>query len=74
MSTGTPTTERRVLGVFDGTLVTGSDRAALRARPTAMLILSAENSPGQPADESIAAFRQSTGPLSPWVDRIIQSR
>ena len=77
--------ERMVLTTYrTGDLLTGSaprlalanmaDRAALRARPTAMLILSAENSPGQPADESIAAFRQSTGPLSPWVDRIIQSR
>ena len=67
-----------------GDLLTGSaprlalanmaDRAVLRARPTAMLILSAESSPGKPANESIAAFRQSTGPLSSWVDRITQSR
>jgi hypothetical protein len=77
--------ERLVLTTYrTGDLLTGSaprlalanmaDRATLRARPTAMLILSAENSPGQPADESIAVFRQSTGPLSPWVDRIIHSR
>ncbi len=78
-------TERLALTAYrTGDLLTGSaprlalanmaDRAALRTRPTAMLILSAESSPGKPADEAIAAFRQSTGPLSSWVDRITQSR
>ena len=50
------------------------DRMLLRARPTAMIILSAETMPGKPAGEAVAAFRQSTGPLAPWVDRITQSR
>lgn len=51
-----------------------ADRILLRARPTAMLILSSENGTGKPASESIAAFRQSTGPLAPWMDGITQSR
>ena len=50
------------------------DRILLRARPTTMLILSAENAAGKPSSESIAAFRQSTGPLAPWMDGITQSR
>ena len=67
-----------------GDLLTGSaprlalanmrDRVLLRARPTAMLILSAEQRPGQRADEAIAAFGQSTGPLAGWMDRITQPR
>ncbi len=62
-----------------GDLVTGSaprlglanmaDRLLLRARPTAMLIVSAEERQGQPAAEAIATFRQSTGGLGPWMDR-----
>ena len=50
------------------------DRILLRARPTTILILSAENAAGKPSSESIAAFRQSTGPLAPWMDGITQSR
>jgi hypothetical protein len=32
-----------------------------------MLILSAE---GAEADAAVAAFRQSTGPVGPWMDRV----
>lgn len=55
-------------------LATIADRLALQAEPTAMLILSAVEQPGQPAPAAIAAFRRSTGPLGPWIDRIAQSR
>ena len=67
-----------------GLLLTGSnprlriaaleDRLLLRSRPTMMLILSAEESPGQQAAPAIAAFRQATGPLGPWMDRIAAVR
>ncbi len=50
------------------------DRLVLRARPTMMLILSAEEKPGKPAAQSLAAFRQSTGPLEGWMDRIAALR
>lgn len=63
-----------------GDLLTGSniqlklanigDRLLLRARPTAMLILSAEAAHGRPAAQTIEAFRRSAGALGPWVDRI----
>ena len=67
-----------------GNLLTGSaarlslanmqDRLGLRARPTSMLILSAEERPGQPAAQSLAAFAQSTGPIGDWMDRIAAVR
>lgn len=55
-------------------LATIADRLVLRAEPTTMLILSAVEAPGQPPADAIAAFRTSTGPLGPWIDRIVQSR
>lgn len=67
-----------------GTLLTGSnmrlklaniaDRLLLRARPTMVLILSAEAAPGAPAEARIAAFRSATGPVAPWMDRIAAER
>ena len=67
-----------------GDLLTGSaarlslacmqDRMGLHARPTSMLILSAEDRPGQPAEQSLAAFAQSTGPIGSWMDRIAAVR
>ncbi len=68
-----------------GSLVTGSnarlklaniaDRLLLRARPTATLILSAEERPGQPAAAaSLDAFRRSTGAPGAWMDRITAIR
>jgi exosortase A len=67
-----------------GPLLTGSnahlriaalqDRLLLKSRPTMVLILSAEEQPGQPAAPAIAAFRQATGPLGPWMDRVAAVR
>ncbi|MEO6717217.1 MAG: exosortase A [Novosphingobium sp.] len=67
-----------------GDLLTGSaarlslanmqDRFFLRARPTLMLIISAEERFGQPASQSLAAFAQSTGPIGDWMDRIATDR
>jgi exosortase A len=64
-----------------GKLTTGSnarlklanmaDRLLLRARPTMMLILSAEERAGHPsAAESIDTFRRSTGTPGAWMDRV----
>lgn len=63
-----------------GDLVTGSnavlklatmrDRMLLRARPTMLLILSAEESGDAAAGDAIARFREAAGPLGPWMDRI----
>ncbi|EJL35349.1 exosortase A [Novosphingobium sp. AP12] len=50
------------------------DHLLLRARPTATLILSAEDAPRGTAGQAIAAFRASTGPLESWVDRVMQVR
>lgn len=68
-----------------GSLLTGSntrlklavmrDRLLLRSRPTAMLVLSAEDSPGQSDPvERIRAFRRSTAPTGVWMDGIAQLR
>lgn len=63
-----------------GTLLTGSnmrlklaviaDRLLLRERPTTLLILSSEDAGQQRAEDSLAAFRNSAGPIDAWVDRI----
>ncbi len=55
-------------------LATIADRLLLRAQPTVMLILSAENQPGVQAEPALAQFRQSTGPLDSWMDRIATLR
>lgn len=65
-----------------GDLLTGSnsrlklanmqDRLLVRPEPTMTLILSAEERPGQPAAQSIAAFRRATGPVGEWMDGIAQ--
>lgn len=67
-----------------GDLTTGSnarlklamigDRLLLRARPTTVLILSAENHPGAEAEAALADFRRATGPLDAWMDRIATLR
>jgi hypothetical protein len=46
------------------------DRLLLRARPTTVLILSAEERQGKPAAEAIGRFREAAGPLDQWMDRI----
>ena len=48
-------------------LVAMRDRLLLRARPTAMLILSAEGAQARPA---ISAFADAIGPQGEWMDRI----
>lgn len=46
------------------------DRLLLRARPTILLILSAEEGQGVPAAVLLDQFRQSAGPLDNWMDRV----
>jgi EpsI family protein len=46
------------------------DRFLLARNPTMLLILSAEDRPGHPATQSVAAFRKSAGPLGEWMDHI----
>lgn len=63
-----------------GSLLTGSnmrlkvanisDRLILRARPTAMLIISVEAAPGQDPVSAIQAFLAAIGDPGPWMDRI----
>jgi EpsI family protein len=63
-----------------GSVLTGSnirlklaniaDRLFLRAHPTAVLIVSAEEREGAPADEAIRRFLRAGGPTGPWMDRI----
>jgi len=50
------------------------DRLLLRARPTAMLILSAEQRPGFDAAKELAAFQAAIGDPGPWMDRIAEAR
>ena len=67
-----------------GNLLTGSaaklklanmiDRLTLRARPTMMLILSAEERQNREAARSISDFRRSVGDQGEWMDRIAQLR
>lgn len=51
-------------------LLSMRDALTLSARPTMMLILSAEDRPGQNAAQAIEAFHASAGPLAGWMDRI----
>lgn len=46
------------------------DQLLFRARPTAMLILSVEEAPGDAAAQAIRRFITSTGPLDTWMDRV----
>ncbi|MCB2077808.1 MAG: exosortase A [Novosphingobium sp.] len=45
-----------------------SDRLFLRARPTVLLILSAEENPGQDATAVLKRFRRDIGPIDIWMD------
>lgn len=72
----------------NGDLLTGSalrlklatimDRLLLRREPTVLLILSAEVAPAQTSARNpgttLNRFRQATGPLGPWMDRIVAVR
>lgn len=51
-------------------LATMADRITLRARPTAVLILSTEERSGEKAHETIAVFERSAGPIDVWMDRL----
>jgi exosortase A len=55
-------------------LKTMQSRLLLQARPTMLLILSAEERPGHSAAASLTAFRQSVGPLDQWMDRTAHLR
>lgn len=68
----------------NGNLLTGSalklkiatieDRLLLRREPTAMLILSVEASGSEDPGVALDRFRQATGPVGPWMDRIAALR
>lgn len=55
-------------------LATMEDRLLLRARPTGMLIISAEAGGRFAPADSIEAFRRAAGPLGAWMDRIAAIR
>lgn len=46
------------------------DRLLLRARPTMVLILSAEDRPGHPAKRAMDRFLHAIGPTDRWMDRV----
>ena len=49
-----------------------ADRLLFTARPTMLLIVSAEDTATQDAAAAIAAFHQSTAPLPEWMDAVAQ--
>ena len=67
-----------------GPLLTGSnmrlklanieDRLVLRAKPTALLIVSAEARPGSDSKAALDAFVRAIGDPGPWMDRIAEGR
>lgn len=67
-----------------GPLLTGSnmqlklanieDRLVLRARPTAMMIISTETRPGSDSKAALDAFVRAIGDPGPWMDRIGEGR
>ncbi|TCM22310.1 exosortase A [Novosphingobium sp. PhB165] len=78
---GAGTVERLAVTWYrTGGLLTGSnarlklavigDHLLLRERPTMMLILSAEDRPGRPAERAVARFLAATDRPSGWMDRI----
>ena len=46
------------------------DRALLTAQPTSVLILSAEDSEAESAEQAIADFLAAIGKVGPWMDRV----
>jgi exosortase A len=65
----------RTGGVLTGSnarlrLANMTDRLLVRARPTTMLIVSAEERPGSPPQPAVEAFLRSIGPMDGWMDRI----
>lgn len=55
-------------------LATIADRLLLRREPTTMLILSTEVTADEDPAIRLDRFRQSTGPVGPWMDRIVALR
>ncbi|MFN5780400.1 MAG: exosortase C-terminal domain/associated protein EpsI, partial [Novosphingobium sp.] len=55
-------------------LATIADRLLLRREPTTMLILSTEVTADEDPAITLDRFRQSTGPVGPWMDRIVALR
>ncbi len=55
-------------------LATIANRLLLRREPTVMLILSTELAPNQDAANALDRFRTATGPVGPWMDRIVAVR
>ncbi|GAA4767927.1 exosortase A [Novosphingobium ginsenosidimutans] len=55
-------------------LATIEDRLLLRRNPTVMLILSVEASGAEDPGTTLDRFRQATGPVGPWMDRIVALR
>jgi len=68
----------------NGGLLTGSalklklaviaDRLLLRSEPTVLLIVSTEVDANQDPAETLNRFRRATGPVGPWIDRIVAVR
>lgn len=51
-----------------------ADHLRFRARPTAMLILSAEDAPRGAGERAVTQFSAAAGPLDAWLDRVTQVR
>ena len=51
-----------------------ADRLLLRHRATAVLILSAEERPGHPAEQALTRFVNATGGPGAWMDRVVATR
>jgi exosortase A len=51
-----------------------SDRLLLRAQPTAVLIVSSEQSEGNDPASALVSFRTAVGEIGPWMDRIGEGR
>src|SRR3546814_18853511 len=66
-------------GLFTGSnsrlkLAVISDHLILRAQPTAMLLIPAEDRPDEPAARAIGHFLSSVGPPAPWIDSTVHVR
>ena len=55
-------------------LVNIGDRLLLRARPTALLIVSSEASGGNDPAAALGSFRAAVGEIGPWMDRFGEGR
>lgn len=80
---GAPSVERLALTWYrNGRLLTGSNarlklenmanRLLLQNDATVLLIVSAEERPGHPAHDAVAAFVRSVGPVGEWMDHVAE--